>query len=281
MPRISFLNNEFIDHKNAFIHIDDRGFQFADSVYEVILFSANKLVDGQEHIERLFRSLSEINIKHNFLQDEIIKNAIQLFKLNNIDYGSLYIQVTRGVHTRIPKIPNDLQPNFIMTVSPAKVFSGEEFEQGLRLMSHNDIRWGRVDIKTTGLLASTLVNQKAKDLGFDDALFVRDDIVTEGTYSNFFFVDENQNLVTKLQDERILAGITRKRIIDFAKKENIKVIEKDFGLEEVFKAQEAFLSSSTLMIRPVVEIDKNKIAEGKAGELTRKLRDLYKKFTTA
>lgn len=278
MTRISFLNGNFILHENAYVHIEDRAFQFADSVYEVILFRNNKLIDCQPHLDRLFRSLSEINIKHEFLQDEIEKNALELLKRNNLDDGFVYMQISRGVHNRIPWCPSDLTPTFVMTVSKAKIFSAEDFKKGLSLISHDDIRWGRVDIKTTGLLASTLVNQKAKDLGFDDALFVRDGIVTEATYANFFFVDKEGALVTKKADERILKGITRDRIILLAKENDIKVIEKDFSLEEVFQAKEAFLSSSTLAIRPVVKIDGNEIGDGKAGKITHKLSGFYDNF---
>ncbi len=278
MTRISFLNNNFINHDQAFIHIEDRGFQFADSVYEVILFKNNKFIDSKPHFDRLFQSLDKININHNFLQDEIEKNAIELINRNNIEYGSVYIQISRGVANRFPGLVFEVNPTFVMTVSNAKIFSEEDFAKGLSLMTAEDIRWGRVDIKSTSLLASSLMNQKAKDLNFDDALFVRDKIITEATYSNFFMVDNENNLITKKADNRILNGITRQRIIDLALKNNIKVLEKDFTVDEVFQAKEAFLSSSTLMIRPVIKIDKKEIGFGKVGEITRKIDKLYKNF---
>ncbi len=188
------------------------------------------------------------------------------------------MQITRGATNRTPNCPQGLTPTIVMTVLAAKTFTRQDFEKGLSLMSHEDIRWQRCDIKTVGLLASTLINQKAKDAGFDDALFVRDAIVTEGTYSNFFIVDENENLITKPADNHILQGITRNRIIDLAKKNNIKVIEKNFNLDEIFKAKEAFLSSSTLAIRPVVKLDNKVIGDGKAGAISTKLSGLYQEF---
>jgi len=278
MTRISFLNGQFIDHDKAFIHIEDRGFQFADGVYEVILFRNNKLIDAKPHLDRLFRSLSEVNINHKFLQDEIEKIALELFKKNNLDDGFVYMQITRGATNRVPSCPQGLEPTFVMTVASAKNYTEEDFEKGLSLMSADDIRWHRVDIKTVGLLASTLTNQKAKDLGFDDALLLRNGIVSEATYSNFFIVDKDSNLVTKKADNFILKGITRDRIIDLAKKNGINVVEKDFGLDEVFKAREAFLSSSTLAIRPVVKLDGKEIGDGKAGKVSKKLSKLYKNF---
>ncbi len=247
----------------------------------MILYRGGKLIDAKPHIDRLFRSLGEVNIKHNFSQDEIIKNAIELFSRNKLEDGFVYMQITRGAVNRTPNCPQGLTPTVIMTVSAAKNFTQEDFEKGLSMMSHEDIRWQRCDIKTVGLLASTLVNQKAKDMGFDDALFVRGDFITEGTYSNFFIVDKSGNLVTKPADNHILQGITRNRIIDLARKNNIEVIEKNFGIGDVFSAAEAFLSSSTLAIRPVVKLDNKVIGDGKAGKISTKLSGLYKEFMAA
>jgi D-alanine transaminase len=278
--RISFLNNKFINHQDAFIHIEDRSVQFGDSVYEVILFKNNKLIDAKPHLERLFQSLEKVNIKHNFLQDEIEKNMLELFKRNNLNDGSIYLQISRGVFNRVPWVPTSEKEgghNFIMTVSPLKTFSKQEFTDGLNLITHEDIRWHRVDIKTTCLLASSMVNQKAKDLGYNDALFVRNGIVTEATYANFFFFDQEDNLITKKADNFILNGITRQRIIALAKENEINVVEKDFGMDEVFQAKEAFLSSSTLKIRPINSIDDNVIGQKSRG-LVAKLSQYYDEF---
>jgi D-alanine transaminase len=276
--RISFLNGQYIEHSKAFVHIEDRGFQFADGVYEVILFSQGKLIDGDAHMQRLFRSLSEVKIEHSFSKAEILKTGIELFAKNEMKDGSLYMQITRGATNRVPWCPTDLQPTLVMTVSPAKKVSDAEFDSGLSLTTHEDIRWQRCDIKTVGLLASTLINQKAKDMGFNDAVFVRDGIVTEGTFSNLFFVDNDGSLITKEADNLILCGITRNRIIDIAKKNGIKVIEKTFGVEELLKAQEVFLTSSTLLIRPVTKINGKLIGTGKAGNVAYTLNQLYKYF---
>lgn len=278
MTRISFLNGKFIDHDKAFVHIEDRGFQFADGVYEVIFFHQGKLIDADAHNRRLLRSLNEMNISHNFKAEQITQIALELFAKNNLRDGFVYMQITRGATNRVPFCPKNLQPTIVMTVSEAKTFSKEEFETGLSLMTHEDFRWMRCDIKSVGLIASSMSNQKARDLGFNDVLFVRAGVVTEGSFSNFFFVDENENLVTKNADNLILQGITRNRIIDLAQKNGIKVIEKSFGVDEIFKGSEAFLSSSTLAIRPVTQIDKKLIGQGKVGKITRKLSELYSQF---
>ena len=279
--RISFLNGQFIEHDKAFVHIEDRGFQFADGVYEVILFQQGKFIDGVPHMQRLFRSLTEVKIKHNFSQEQLIKIALELMAKNNLVDASLYLQITRGAANRVPHCPQGLEPTIVMTVSPAKKVSPEEFEAGLSLMTHEDIRWHRCDIKTVGLLASSLINQKAKDLGFNDAVFVRNGVVTEGTFSNLFLIDQAGNLVTKDVGNFILCGITRNRILDLAQKSGIKVIEKSFGVDELLQAKEVFLSSSTLLIRPVTKIDSKPIGDGKAGNVTRKISELYKEFLAA
>ena len=276
--RISFLNGQFVEHDKAFVHIEDRGFQFADGVYEVILFQQGRLIDGVPHMQRLFRSLTEVKIKHNFSQEQILKIATDLLAKNNLNDASIYMQITRGASNRVPWCPQGLEPTLVMTVSPAKKVSPEEFEAGLNMMTHEDIRWQRCDIKTVGLLASTLINQKAKDLGFSDAIFVRNGVVTEGTFSNLFFVDQAGSLVTKGVDNFILRGITRDRILDLAQKSGIKVIEKSFSVDELLQAKEIFMSSSTLMIRPVTKLDGKVIGSGKAGEVATKLSQLYKDF---
>ncbi len=263
----------------ASINIEDRAFQFADSIYEVILFKNGKLIDATPHLDRLFNGLLKLNIKHNFLQDEIITNILELFRQNQMDEGFVYLQVSRGVAKRAQGLPQNLAPNFSMTVDPHKEFSDEEFAKGVKIISTEDIRWHMVNIKTTALLPASLAKQKSFDAGFDDALFVRDGVVTEGTFSNFFYVDRDDVLVTKALDNLVLPGITRMRIIDLAKKNGFSVIEKDFSLDEVLQnAKEAFLTSSTLLVRPVVQIDQNLIGNGQVGEIATKLRNLYLGF---
>ena len=190
MTRISYLNGEFLPHENCFVHIEDRGFQFADGAYEVTLFENGNLVDGDLHLQRLMRSLGELNIEHNFTLEELKKTQLELFSKNNFATSAFcYLQITRGVANRIPWCPKGLKNTIIATVSAKKIISPEEFAKGYTAMTHDDIRWHRCDIKTVNLLASTLVNQKAKDAGFDDAIFVRDGIVTEATYANVFIVE--------------------------------------------------------------------------------------------
>lgn len=278
MFRISYLNGEFLPHENCLVHIEDRGFQFADGVYEVTLFKNGRLIDGEPHIERLFRSLNEMKIEHQFKKEDLLKMQIALFEKNQMNEGTCYLQITRGATNRVPYVPKNLTPTISATVTLGKKLTAEEFEKGVSLMTHEDIRWKRCDIKSVALFASSFVNQKAKDLGFDDAVFVRDGIVSEGTFANAFIVDADNVLITKAPSNLILQGITRNRLIEIAKAKGIKTAEKDFNVAEMLAAKEVFLTSSSLILRPVTKIDGNVIGSGKAGEIAKILSEAYKEF---
>jgi D-alanine transaminase len=278
MSRISFLNGQFLPHENCLVHIEDRGFQFADGVYEVTLFKNGRLIDGEAHIERLFRSLREMKIEHNFTKEYLTQLQLDLFAKNNMSEGTCYIQITRGMANRVPWMPKNLTPTISATVSLGKKMTEEEFEKGVSIMTHEDIRWKRCDIKSVALFASSFINQKAKDSGFDDAIFVRDGVVSEGTFANAFIVDANDTLITKAPDNLILCGITRNRMIAIAKEKGIKAEERNFSVAEMLKAKEVFLTSSSLILRPATKIDGQQIGDGKAGKISRILSDEYKKF---
>ena len=277
MERISFVNGEFLPHSQCFVHIEDRGFQFADGVYEVILFKNNKLIDIEWHLERLFRSLAELEIKFNHNKDYLKTIILELFTKNNLKDGSVYLQITRGANPRQPAFPNSYTPTITATVSPLKALS-QEASQGLTVTTHQDIRWQRCDIKSTALLASSWIKQKTLEAGADDAILVRDGFVTEATFANVFIVDQKGALVTRKADHFMLCGITRNRIVDLAKKNGVAVLEKKFTVDEMFAAKEVFLSSTTLLIRSVCKIDGRIIGNGKVGEISKKLLTLYNNF---
>ena len=285
MSRISYLNGEFLPHEKCFVHIEDRGFQFADGAYEVTLFENGKLIDGNFHLQRLMRSLKELNIDHNFSIEDLTKIQLELFSKNNFTTSATcYLQITRGVANRTPWCPKNLKNTISATVSTRKIVNPEEFERGYSAMTHEDIRWKRCDIKTINLLASTLVNQKAKDAGFDDAIFVRDNIITEATYANVFIVDAKKNLITHPANNHILCGITRNRLIKIAQENNINVIEKTFNVDEMMNACEVFLTSSSLIIRPVFKINGQEIFGKKfasSPSVAKILSDAYEKFITS
>lgn len=278
--RISYLNGKYLPHDNCLVHIEDRAFQFADGAYEVTLFENNKLIDGQHHLNRMMRSLKELNIEHNINIDSLIEIQLELFRRNKLTTGFCYLQISRGRANRQLNLPNSIEPTINATVSEKKHFSPKEFNQGIKVMTTEDIRWHRCDIKTVNLLASTLTNQKAKDLGFDDAIFVRDGIVTEATYANVFIVDKNNNLITHPADNHVLCGITRNRIIKIAQENKINVIERQFSVDEMLQASEVFLTSSTLKIRPVSQIDQKILFNNNHNRLTitKTISDKYQEF---
>lgn len=282
MTRISYLNGKFLPHEACFVHIEDRGFQFADGAYEVTLFENGKLIDGQNHAKRLIRSLSELGINHPFSIEQILEIQLELFKINNFQgKATCYIQITRGATNRLPYCPKNLEPTICATISPRKTVSEDEFKNGFKIMTHDDIRWHRCDIKVVNLLASTLVNQKAKDSGFDDAIFVRGGVITEATYANVFIVDGADNIITHPAGTNILGGITRQRLIDIAKENNLNVIEKTFGVDEALKAKEVFLTSSSLLLRPVKSINNaliNYIDGGDNFKIAKILTKRYNEF---
>jgi D-alanine transaminase len=281
------------------VHIEDRGFQLADSIYEVILLRNNKLIDINWHLERLFRSLNELEIKFDQGKEYLEKIILELFAKNNLTDGSVYLQITRGTANRQQIFPDNITTTITATVSPLKTLDNNILENGLTVQIHQDIRWQRCNIKSTSLLASCWIRDKAIKHGADDAILVRDEwestqgvtqkvlhkntqtyqsYVTEATFANVFIVDKFDTLITRNADNFILQGITRNRIIDLAKKNGIVVLEKKFTVEELLEAKEVFLSSTTLLIRPVTKIDQQIIGNGKAGEISKKLLNLYNNF---
>ncbi len=277
MTRISYLNGKFLPHDQCLVHIEDRGFQFADGAYEVTLFKNNKLIDGTNHMQRMLRSLKELNIMHKFTVEFLLKTQLELLQKNQqINDAICYMQITRGTHNRIPNHPKNIDPTIAITIALRNIISEEEYNNGLKIMTHDDIRWHRCDIKTVNLVASAMVNQKAKDNGFDDAIYIRDGFITEATYANVFIVDSSNNLITHPSANEILSGITRSRIISLAIANKINVIEKKFTLEEMFASNEAFLTGSVALIRVINSINNIKINNNR--EISALLRKLYDEF---
>jgi D-alanine transaminase len=279
MHRISFVNGEFVTHEKAFVHIDDRGFLFADAVYEVILYYKNRLIDFDLHIARLRKSLQLIKINNFDVSDAKIKEIIlELFAQNNLNTGSIYLQITRGNSPRNLTLPKNIEPTFIATVSPVKSSLTEETLVSIKVMTDIDMRWSNCNIKSVGLLASLLAKQKAIDLGFSDTVMVRDGFITEGTFSNLFIVDQNSTLITRGLDNYILGGITRERLLKLAQLNNICVEEREFSVDELYNAREAFLTSSTIGIVPISSVNDKTIGDGQIGNIVTKLLKLYLDF---
>jgi D-alanine transaminase len=276
MPRIAYVNGRYLPHNRAGVHIEDRGFQFADGVYEVIAISEGNLVDIEPHLERLNRSLGELNIPwpvsrraFGFILREVISR-------NRVSNGSVYLQITRGVAPRDFAYPKDLKPSIVIYARGTAKLSIETASNGHKIISQPDIRWKRCDIKTVSLLPAVMAKQIAADEGAIEAWLVNEEgMVTEGTSSNAWIVTAEGELVTRQTDNLILSGITRQTVMKLAKEAGVKCVERSFTLEEAKQAKEAFSTSSTALVKPAVEIDGVQIGDGKVGPIARKLIEHY------
>jgi len=275
MSRIVYVNGEFVAEENAVISVFDRGFLFADAVYEVSSVLEGKLIDNPAHIKRLHRSLGELNIASPATDNEILGIQRELIKRNNLHEGAIYLQVSRGSADRDFPFPANIKPSLVMFSQEKEIIDSPHARNGINVISVPDIRWKRRDIKTVGLLAQVLAKQAAIDAGAVDAWMVEDGFVTEGSSNNAFIVDADGKLITRHLGNEILHGITRASVIEMIEKENIVFEERAFTLDEAKNASEAFITSATTLVWPVVDIDGTKIGDGKPGPLAPRLREFY------
>jgi len=276
MPNFAYINNKFLSFKNAKVHIEDRGLQFADSVYEVIAVLHGNLIDLDFHLKRLRNSLKELDIKYKFNKNELKKIFNKLLNKNNTFNGIIYLQITRGVQYREHKYEDKIKPNLII-YSRNKKFNlpGKDFK-GVNTITHEDLRWKRRDIKTVNLLPNIIAANKAKKMKAYEAILLQNGKVTEGTSSNIWII-KNNNLITHPANTDILKGVTRTSILNIIKKTSLKLVEKSFTHKQLLDADEVFLSSSGSFITPILKIDKKKINNGKIGNITLKLAEMYTK----
>lgn len=270
MANIAFLNNEFVEQDKASLSIFDRSILFSDAVYEVVCFIDGKFLDFEAHILRLERSLSRLSINYPFKSSDILNNARELAKRNGYKNGIIYIQVTRGAASRDFVIGEHLKPILFMFAAERSIESLLEAKT-LTLQTHKDKRWALCDIKTTQLLYASLAKTAANKAGYDDALLVKDGFITEASSANFHIIDVNGALVTRPTDGAILPGITRATLIELARELNIEVIERPIAVDELKFAKEAFISSATTFVHPVIEVDDVAIGTGEVSKMLRKI----------
>ncbi len=279
MARIAYVNGKYINHAQASVHIEDRGYQFSDGVYEYVAFYNRKLLDGELHFKRLERSLKELQIVEpvNFAALRVIVR--ELIERNGREDGGLYIQVTRGVAKRDHVFPKNVRPALVMTICGAKTPKPNEFEHGVKVITQPEIRWARRDIKSVSLLANILAKQEASRAHVRESLLVESDgTINEGSASNVFIVTKSGKLVTHQADENILGGITRDVLLRLAHKAGIAVEERAFSVNEAKAAAEAFITSTSINVLPVVKIDDKLVGGGKVGEITKQLQELYNAY---
>ena len=253
----------------------DRGFLFADAVYEVSAVLEGKLIDNDAHLKRLRRSLSELNITLPNSDEEIVRVQRELIARNKLIEGLVYLQATRGAAERDFPFPKDVTPGLVMFSQAKNIRHAPQATEGIAVISIPDIRWKRRDIKTVGLLAQVLAKQSALDNGATDAWMVEDGFVTEGSSNNAFILDTDGKLITRHLGNEILPGITRASVLELVEKENIIFEERPFTLDEAFNAKEAFITSASTFVWPVIKIDGKNIGDGRPGSLAAKLREYY------
>ena len=278
MSNIAFVNGRYLYQKDAFVNIEDRGYQFADGVYEVVAVSNSNLIDIEPHLDRLDRSLSELNIvwpcERRVLN--LILNVV--IKRNYLKEGILYLQITRGVAPRGHEFPsNNIRPSLIVTASRKGLSSHLLYQKGVNVVTARENRWARRDIKSVSLLPNVLAKQFAVDNGaFETWLVDENSQITEGASTNAWIVLEDGQLVTRHLGPEILSGITRMKVIELAKNNKFQVEQRPFTKNEAIQAKEAFLTSTTSLVMPVITIDGIKVGNGKPGNISLELLALYR-----
>lgn len=273
------VNNNFVERKDFCVDIEDRAYQFGDGVYEVIRVYGGKIFALDGHLNRLWRSSQGILISLPFEKDDLKKNLLHLIKLNNIDDGIIYLQVSRGVAPRIHHFPQDVKPLLISYTKkverPYKLM-----EEGGKAVTVEDIRWMRCDIKSLNLLGNVLAKQAALERGAVEAILHRGNTVTEGSSSNFFIVS-NGLIYTHPADNFILGGITREIVINLISKLKLPFCDRVFTVNEMYKADEAFITSTTSEILPIIDIDGRTVGTGVPGPVTRLIRSAFEEIIGA
>jgi len=274
MKKTVFLNGAFLPEDEAKVSIFDRGFLFADGVYEGIPVIHGKLMDVAPFLERLDRSLKALKLEWPMPPEAYLEMIGTLIAKNNLREGGIYTQVTRGVHERIFEFPKGLKPTCMAFTFEKNILDSPHAKQGVRVITTEDIRWKRRDIKSLMLLGQCMAKEDAAEQGVDEGWMVEEGYVTEGTASSAYIVKDGV-VITRPLSNSILPGIRRRLLLELAPKYGITVEQRPFTVEEAYAADEAFLSSATTIIYPIIEIDGRKIADGKPGPIAKKLRAIY------
>ena len=278
MTRTVYVNGEYLPEHEATVSIFDRAFLMADGVYEVTSVLGGKLIDFAGHSKRLARSLNELDIKKPAIFDDLLDIHRELVKVNAIDEGLVYLQITRGApgdRDFVFPDPETTEPTVVLfTQNKPGLANSPAAKIGMKIISIEDARWGRRDIKTVQLLYPSMGKMMAKKAGADDAWMVQDGAVTEGTSNNAYIIKGN-SIITRALSNDILHGITRAAVLRFAREAQMQVEERDFTIDEAKGADEAFITSASAFVMPVVEIDGVAVGSGVPGDKALRLREIY------
>jgi len=274
MQKIVFLNGEFLAEDEAKVSVFDRGFLLADGVYEVVPVIQGKMIDVAPFLERFDHSLGALQLPWPMSKDACLEMLEQMIEKNDLAEGGIYVQVTRGVAPRVFEFPKEIAPTCMAFTFKKSILESQEAQHGVKVVTVEDIRWKRRDIKSIALLGQSIAKEQAVTQGAYEGWMVEEGYVTEGTASSAYIVKDGV-IITKPLSHAILPGIRRKLILEYAPKYGIQVEQRAFTPEEAYEADEAFLSSATTLIYPIIEIDGRQIGDGKPGEITRRLREIY------
>jgi len=270
-----YINGDFKKEDEAKVSVFDRGLLFSDSLYEVTTVINGKLIDFNNHMKRLDRSMTELKFKKLLNHLDILIFHRKLIELNNLKEGMIYLQVTRGVADRSFDMPkNKIEPTVLAFTQEKKIIDSESAKNGIKVMTLDDMRWKRCDIKTTQLLYASMAKTEATEKGFDDAWMLREGYITEGSSSNAWII-KGKIIMTRQSDNLILSGITRDAIFKCAKDLGYEVVTKNITLPDAQSASEAFITSATAFVMPVVKINASQIGDGKPGKFVTALREEY------
>ena len=275
MSRIVYVNGRFVPESEAHVSIFDRGFLFGDGVYEVSSVLDRGLVDNSAHLARLERSLGELGMALPATPDEIVRAQKELIARNDLDEGTIYLQITRGPADRDFAYPAEPKPTLVMFTQKKSLVDNPLAARGITVITVPDLRWRRRDIKTVGLLAASMAKQAALDAGADDVWMVEDGVVTEGSSNNAYIVTGDGVVVTRHLGSEILHGITRVAVLRLSREHQIAVEERAFTVDEAKSAAEAFITSASSFVIPVTGIDGETIGDGRPGAITTRLREIY------
>ncbi len=275
MDRTVYLNGAWVAEGDAKVSVFDRGFLFADAIYEVTAIIHGKLVDYPGHLARLKRSLDALGIAMPVAEAELLDLHKEIARRNGIQDGLIYLQVSRGVQDRDFVFPEAMEPTFVMFTQTKKVLDNPKWKTGLSVKTVPEGRWSDRQIKTVQLLYSSLRKTEANRQGYDDVLFVENDHITEASSANFHIVTQEGVLVTRDLSNALLHGITRGSILHLARQADLKVEERAFTPDEAKAASEAFVTSATSFVTPVVKMDGDTIGNGEVGPISRRLLDIY------
>jgi D-alanine transaminase len=278
MSRVAYVNGQYQPHGQATVHVEDRGFQFADGVYEVWAVFDGRLADFDGHMTRLHRSLNELRIDIPMTREALARVLNETVRRNRVREGLVYLQVTRGTARRDhPFPPEGTAPSVIVTARSLPLSKGNAAaKKGVAVITQPDIRWGRCDIKTVGLLPNVLAKQAARERGAAEAWMVDEmGLVTEGSSTNAWIVDEHGKLRTRDAQANILQGITRAAVMALIADEGLELEERAFSVDEAKRAREAFYTSASGFVMPATSIDGVRIGDGKPGPIATRLRELY------